>query len=551
MATHPLVSPILRLPTASDLLDRIRDETHSASRFLPTTFILLLLAIGYYLGTLLGIVLKPDQTSMATFWPPSAILLGAFLAAPRRRWWLLLLAVLPAHLLAQVQAGGTPLNALGWFVGTASGALLAAAAIRFCKQGRLFDNVQGVLAFLGFGILAGPLLKSFLDVAVGVERPVGSSYWMSWTTRLSANMIAGLILVPIIVLFARSGVSWIAKVTAARWLEAGLLALCVISVSLFVFGTNAVPNSIPALILIPLLFLLWAALRFGPGGLSASLLAVALISIWGTIQGRGPLVGGAIGENVLRLHIVLGTAAVLLMLLAAAVAERRHAEDSLRNTRVKLIDAQEQERHRIARELHDDIVQQLTLLGLNMEKVRTHSDYPMKSDLDQLYQQVSTVSEATRELSHDLHPFVLEYLGLAKALKLLCQHVGTQSGINISFELEGAPPRMPADVSLSLYRVAQEALQNVVKHSQARAAGIELKAHSGRALLRITDNGVGMSPEQHPFGGMGIVSMRERVMALDGKFRINSAPGKGTTIEVSLRVGGSSRRRELGAAAVS
>jgi signal transduction histidine kinase len=121
----------------------------------------------------------------------------------------------------------------------------------------------------------------------------------------------------------------------------------------------------------------------------------------------------SVADGVLSLHVLLIIFALPLMLTAALVAERRSGDETLRDTRSKLVDAQEQERHRIARELHDDIVQQLTLVILGVDQLRSGSNAGTKTALDKLYHQISVVSKATRDLSHHLYPFTLEYLGLA------------------------------------------------------------------------------------------------------------------------------------------
>ena len=182
----------------------------------------------------------------------------------------------------------------------------------------------------------------------------------------------------------------------------------------------------------------------------------------------------------------------------------------------------------------DDIVQQLTLVGLGVDELRSEFNASAKTELDKLYDQISVVSKATRDLSHDLYPFALEYLGLAGGLRKLCRDTGAQSGLVISFSEKGVSSRLQSDISRCLFRIAQEALQNIVKHSQARAASMELKVRGGQVMLRIVDDGIGITPEQHHSGGMGLASMRERVWALDGTCKVTSGPLKGTIVEASV-----------------
>ena len=535
--SHALIFPLSRLRTASDQIDAaVREETaRSAPRFFHTSLIALLVAISYYAGTTLGFFLKPAQTSMATLWPPSAIFLAALLLTQHRIWWALLLAVLPAHLLAQLQAGATVPDALAWFVGNAGGALFGAACIRHFRKARaLFESVQGFFIFLIFGVLVAPLLKSFLDAAMTILIGRSTNYWMSWTTRLTSNMLSNLVIVPAIVVFGVKGFSLLRSANFARYFEGGVLAVGIATVSLLVFSRESGADGIPAIVYAPLPLLLWAAVRFGPGGLSASMMGVALISIGNAKYGRGPFGTLSVADQVLSLHILLIVFALPLMLTAALFAERRRSAETLRKTRSKLVDAKEQERYHIARELHDGVVQDLTLVGLGLDELRSEAIPSARPALDKLYDQISDVSVATRDLSHDLHPFRVDYLGLAQALEKLCRDTGAKSNVTINYSEKDVPAHLPSDISHCLFRVAQEALQNIVQHSHARTASMELRVYSGHAFLRVADDGVGITPAQYHERGMGLVSMRERVWALDGTCEVTSEPSKGTTVEASV-----------------
>ncbi len=534
--SHTLIFPLSRSRTASDQVDAVMQETvPSVPRYIRTSGIALLVAVSYYAGSQIGFLLTPAQSAISTFWPPNAILLAAFLLTPPRIWWVLLLAVMPAHLSIQLRTGIPLLSSLGWFVGNTGEALLGAACIRYFKKEKpLFESVQGIVVFVAFGVLLATLVTSFVDAASTFLTGLGSNYWTLWTARLTSNMISNLVIVPTIVILGVKGISWFRRVNPARYFEAGVLAVGIVTVSLLVFSAENGAGSKPAFSFAPLPLLLWAALRFEAGGLSASMLAVALISAWNAMHGRGPFAKLSVADDVLSLHVLLTVFALPLMLTAALIAERRRGDETLRATRVKLVDAQEQERHRIARELHDGIVQQLTLLGLGVDELRSGSNVSQRTVLDQLYDQVSEVSKATHDLSHNLYPFALEYLGLVEALKKLCRDTGAKSGLTINFSEKDVPSHFPSDISHCLFRIAQEALQNIVKHGHASLATMELKVRSGHALLRIVDDGIGMTPEQQQTGGMGLAGMCERVCAFDGMCKVTSGSLKGTTVEASV-----------------
>jgi signal transduction histidine kinase len=236
----------------------------------------------------------------------------------------------------------------------------------------------------------------------------------------------------------------------------------------------------------------------------------------------------------LSLHFLLTVLAIGFMLSGALIAERRRSEETLRAKCGNLVHAQELERYRLARELHDNILQRLTLVSLHLDEVRAASLAFAKSPLNNLYEQISDISRTIRDLSHDLHPFMLEYLGLPRALRKLCRDAAAQCGIPIEFSEHNVTSLLPSGVSACLFRVAQEALQNVVQHSKAKAAAMELKLAAREAVLRVSDDGVGIDPSRPD--GIELTYMREQVLALHGRLQITSSPSKGTIIEVTVPI---------------
>jgi two-component system sensor histidine kinase UhpB len=491
-------------------------------------------AIAYYIGTIIGFALTPRGDTISTLWPPNALLLAFLLLAPRRIWWVLVLAVLPPHLIVQLHNGVPLATSLGWFAGNTGEALLGAFCIvQFRKSKPLFDSTYGVVVFLLFGALLAPLVTSFEDAAVVVVTRWGADYWMLWTRRLFSNMLSILTIVPPIVILGSTGIYRLQKIRPAKYAEAGLLVLGIFCVSVSIFGgQGASPNTIPALVYVPLPFLLWAAVRIGPGGLSASLLIVALVSVWEAMHGHGPFTSVSMSENVLYLQILLCVIAVPLMLLAAVLSERQSIEVRLRETNTRLIEAQERERQRIARELHDDVAQQLALAEVQLSKLKADSDLASSPQLERLSDQIAEISNVIREISHGLYPSLLQHLGLAPALRRLSKDICREKALSLDMAKELHP--LPPDVSLSLYRIAQEALHNIEKHSNARNVSIELKEESGRVVLRVVDDGVGFGPEREFRSGMGLASIRERMRSIGGTVQISSSPMRGTRIEASV-----------------
>jgi len=495
----------------------------------------LLVALGYYAGSQVGFLLTPKGEQIAAFWPPNAILLAALLLTSRRIWWVLILAVFPAHLLIQLRMGIPLASALSWFVGNVGEALLGAIGVRFFKKDKpLFESVYGLIVFLTFGVLLPTLATSFLDAAGVILTGLGQNYWTLWTTRLTSNILADLTIVPTIVVFGVKGVSWFRTANAAAYGESAALAVSTVVVSLLVFGKESATSSFWAFLYALLPLLMWALLRFGSGAVSASLLAVVLISSWDTMRGRGPLGSQSIDFAVLSLHYLLTIPVTSFMLSGAILAERRRDQYSLRAEYGNLVHAQNLEHYRIARELHDNILQRLTLVGLHLDELRAASLVFTKTPFNNLYDQISDISNRIRDLSHDLHPFMLEYLGLPRALRKLCRDSGARCGVMIEFSEYGSTALLPSDISTCLFRVAQDALQNIVQYSHAKTVVLELKLANKEVALRVSGGGVGfdaLGPQ-----GVGLAFMREQVLAQGGTLEITSVPSGGTVIEASFSI---------------
>jgi len=200
----------------------------------------------------------------------------------------------------------------------------------------------------------------------------------------------------------------------------------------------------------------------------------------------------------------------------------------------RLVQAQEAERARIARELHDDIGQTLAVLSLQMTRAgKPVSDMPGKThpDISELSAKVRDVAHKISHISHELHSATLEYLGLQKAVQGAAREFREEYHIAVDCVFDRVPTEIRGTAGLSFYRVVQEALHNIGKHSGASVVNIQLTGHGQELSLLIHDNGRGFDPEQARLAaGLGLISMRERVELLGGEFTVNSQPGHGTII---------------------
>jgi PAS domain S-box-containing protein len=219
------------------------------------------------------------------------------------------------------------------------------------------------------------------------------------------------------------------------------------------------------------------------------------------------------------------------------ITERKLAEAALANVSHKLIQAQEQERARIGRELHDDIVQRLALLAIKLQQLQQSADLPpeVRSRTGELWKQTNEIATDIQYLSHELHSSKLQYLGLVAAMRGFCREFSEQQNVEIDFQTHDLPNPLPPDVSLCFFRVLQEALHNSAKHSGVRHFKVRLWGTSDETHLTVRDSGAGFDREAaRTSRGIGLISMEERVKLLNGTFAIESQPKRGTTIHARV-----------------
>lgn len=197
---------------------------------------------------------------------------------------------------------------------------------------------------------------------------------------------------------------------------------------------------------------------------------------------------------------------------------------------------------RLARELHDDLNQSLALLAVELDMFGQKppaSRSEVGERMRDLSEQVKDLSSSVHRLSHELHPAKLEQLGLVAAVRGLCRELGAARNIAIEFEPHAVPRLVPDEIALCLYRIVQEGLQNVIKHSGSATAKVELISHDHELCLIVSDQGCGFdSMVATDNGALGLVSMRERVRLVRGQITIQSRKGEGTRIKVQVPLAG-------------
>jgi signal transduction histidine kinase len=241
--------------------------------------------------------------------------------------------------------------------------------------------------------------------------------------------------------------------------------------------------------------------------------------------------------NVINILIVTVVAVGLLAHnLKKSVFQSRETEREIRALSARLISAQEEERTRIARELHDDLSQQIAAMSIGMGILKSQippQQVDARAQSDRIQQKLVNAAENIRRLSHELHPAVLEHSGLAAALRTYCLEFGLLTGVRVSLQSHGSFDGVPLPVALCIYRITQEALQNVAKHANVGEAEVELRRSDGILCLSVSDRGAGIEPRRADCRAgsgeyQGTYATRERA------FELQSKPNQGTTVLVRI-----------------
>ena len=529
------------------------------------------LLLAYVVAARLGLQYAVVGSTVTLVWAPSGIALAALLAwGPR-----LAPGVLAGAFIANASTGLAPEAALLIALGNMLEALLGAALLRrLAHQPLAFDELRDVFALIGPAGALGSIASATPGVLalawVGtVEWSDFATVWLKWWL---GDMMGMLVFAPLLLLLRQR---WQRRAWPAprRLAEALCLFAALGLLSLQIFGApELAAHGYYASSLAVFPFVIWAALRFGPLGASLVTLTLALLAIWGTARGSGPFAVESPADGLLRWCAFGIVTAVTGLLLAAAVAERRRAQQALRDSHAELerrvdertralagaslalrkeaAEAQrleaallhlgEEQQQSLGRELHDGLGQLLTSLSLmcaSLQQRLAGQALPEAEALQRIGELIQQATALTRSVARGLYPVALEFGGLPAALEQLAehtrQHLGRDCVVRLDPDLQQL--RHP-QAALHLYRVAQEAVSNAVKYSGAARLRIELNRSGGRVRLLIADDGVGADPARlRPggSGGQGLASMRFRVGLLGGSLEIHSEPGRGTAVTAS------------------
>ena len=512
----------------------VRERSRARSFFLELGKLVLFAAA--YLAAY-GLARFFSERTGTRLWLPDSVFLCALLLAPKNKWWMYVLVSAPIRFVPAVRA---PIAA--WFLwltwtNDAIKAVLVARLLQYANGNPVrFNTVRRYANYLGIAVLLGPALSGFFGALLR-HLALGHSFWPAFGQWTLGDMLTNIVVTPALLL-------WLTR--EYRGLRPRLFETILwgIGFAFCLYFAVLTDQSILAMYA-PFPFLVWAALRLGTVGASSGLFLTTVFLIFGISQHKGT-VFHVIANDMHFLQLFLAILTLPIMFVAILFEERQQAERRLlenqeelnqnykriRDLAGRLIRGQEEERSRIARELHDDITQQVAMLSVGLDRLESLPADKLAiahGELAELRGKTEELGLAVRNVSRQLHSTVLHHLGLSKALKALCRALSQQHQIDVHLEAEELD-NLGDDISLCLFRVAQEALNNAVKHGHAKQITVVLAREAGRVRLQIKDTGIGFDPSARP-EGLGMVSMQERLRLVGAKLAINSSPGQGTVIE--------------------
>ena len=496
---------------------------------------------------------------LSALWLPDSVLLCCLLFTPVRRWWIYILLALPVRYYFVTQNGVPTWQALANYPNDVIKALLSACLLRFFSRGRFrLDTLYHFRLFFLVAVLTTPVLSAFGGAAV--RHADGEPFWPVWYRWFLSCALAALAITPSLVYWITAPPQAL-RTTSRRYAEAFLLSCGVLLTSYVAFARTSVsPGAYVVLLYAPIPFLIWAAARFGPLAASTAISVVGILAMLSARQGRGPFVVSSPPENIVAMQLFLVVITVPLLLLSILITERRRTEQSLRQTMqdlarsrehlrenydhiqnlsAKLLSLHDEERKAISRELHNGVSQQITgvLLSLTILKRQAGMPERARKELESVLPLLSQVSDGIRNLSRQLHPTVVESMGLPRAMQSLGSDAQMLHGLDVEFRGCELPPELSSSSALALYHIAQEAVRNAAYHSRSKRARIELSSTEQRLHLRVRDWGCGFDVERaRRKGGLGLISMQDRAQSVEGTLKINSRSGHGTEIIVEIPV---------------
>jgi signal transduction histidine kinase len=498
-----------------------------------------LVCLAYFATGRLGLWVPFTSGNVSPVWPASGVALAATLLLGPYAWFGIAIGAFLVNFLSPIPA----VAAAGIAIGNASSAVVGGYLLkRTAGFQHSLLRLKDVLALITFGAVASTMVAATVGTTTLFLTDVRP--WSAYGTALRVwwfgDAMGVLIVTPLLLTWRELEKS---KVRLGR-IELFLLLLATACSAVTIFSRImgfSVRDDVLAFAVFP--FVIWAAIRFRIAGTSVACFLIAAVAVWGTAQGFGPFVSHNPLHNAVLLQLFLAVIAITGLMLAAVINERSQAEYALRSLSGKLLHLQDEERRKLARELHDSTGQGLVALQMNLAAIRQQgslTDARTSQILLESGKQLEDLVQEIRTLSYLLHPPLLDEAGLESALRWYVDGLAQRAGMEINFHLEPKLGRLSQDLETAIFRIVQECLTNVQRHSGSSNASIHVAQEKDQILITVRDEGKGMPSESLVDAsgtqcrvGVGIRGMRERVWELGGYFRIRPA-FPGTIVEVTL-----------------
>jgi two-component system, NarL family, sensor histidine kinase FusK len=533
------------------------------------------LAAVYFVAGKFGLKLAIINPSASSVWPPTGIALASLLILGYEVWPAILIGAFAVN----VTTNGSIAISLGIAVGNALEAVAGAYLVgRFAHGRRAFASAEDVLKFAFLGGAAATTISATLGVAsLSAGGLVGPGHraevWLTWWL---GDLMGAIVVAPCILL-------WVDRPRLKRDLRQllrGLTAAFSLLLVSFLLFSGFLPSQFQnypmAFLCIPLI--VWAAFHLRAHEAALVVLGLSGIAVWGTLRGFGGFAQPNVNDSLLLLQSFMGAVAMTSLVLSAVISQRnsdhaalakardelearviertaqlqeeiekeRRAEMALRDLSSRLLQMQDDERRRIARELHDSTGQELAWLNMSLSRLQTD----MRKDIeklntataDRVAEALGVVSKVTSELrtmSYLLHPPLLDEMGLASAIRWFVDGFAERSNIRVNVDVPSEMERFSPDLETAVFRVVQECLTNIHRHSGSETASIRLDRSPDGLTLEIADQGKGIPEEKLPSSasaaktGVGLRGMWERVRQFGGDMEISSR-ANGTLVRVVL-----------------
>jgi signal transduction histidine kinase len=497
------------------------------------------------LGQMASHLFLVTPAEITSVWVPGGLILAFLICSPTSRWLLLLGGFVAGGVSAFALRSGMVLVPLMGYLGISACIAAGAGLVKLAPdQTSIFPTVSHLIRFFLYVVVgvACACSSGFVGVVALIRDDI--SLPRLWMLSTAAFAVGFMLVTPLVVDLQRTSVPpWRDLMKQLK----GFSVLCIGLWVLLIVAWHSVPSnlsSIPLVLFAPIPLLMLAAFQFGRFGPSVGLIVAFLPAMVLAIRldKVDTFELGLVNSYIVQFWTL--AAGVLVHALAIQARQRNDILQNLLVTReenkslaARLMQSQEDQSIRISRELHDNVNQKLTFFSIALSALRQRSPANLQAPIDEVTTGIRGLIDEVRDISHSLHPAVLEHAGIVGALDELVRIIEGRWGgeISLRIDVDPAMEKLTGERALCIYRVAQESIRNVIEHSGASTMNIMLSATQQRWRLQVMDNGRGFMPGAVVDGtGLGLLSMKERVALVGGTLYIRSSPGKGTSIAVEV-----------------